>query len=312
MSFPNIPDIDPHISITLEDAVNLLLTSIALEEVSLSKLIDAETCKILSILNDCKHRECDSCDFKHEKCDSHKCKHEDCVFHDALLINKSVDDTMQNIIKLQMLLQFKLEKVKDIIPTSSTTTTTSTSTTTTTTCTKTTTTKCTSSTTTTTCTTTCSTSTCSTTTKKPCRCCLTGKGRGCVENLCDEFNGQIAVLKAFVSCSDIKDRSIRYSVKKGDICLDFYAADYNVKIECLCKHPDSIMLYGKGRVEKKSGCDSVITDTAKFKLSVCNIKANHIELKMEIIVDTKPKLNHNSGTVQVKDHGSTLVLEIYR
>lgn len=290
MSFPNIPDVNPYINITLEDAVNLLLTSIALEEVSLSKLMDAETCKILCVLNGCKHK--------------------DCVLHDAIEIDKSVNNTIQNIIKLQMLLQFKLEKVKDIIPTSSTTTTTSTSTTTTTTCTRTTTTKCTSSTTTTSCTTTCTTSSCSTTTKKPCRCCLTGKGKGSVTNLCDEFNGQTAVLKAFVSCSDIKNRSIRYSVEKDDICLDFYASDYNIKIECPCKHPDNIMLYGKGRVEKKSSCNNIITDIAKFKLTVCNIKVNQLEFKMEITSDTKPELNHNSGTVQVKDYGSTLKLEV--
>ena len=252
MSFPNIPDINPYINITLEDAVNLLLTSIALEEVSLSKLMDAETCKILCVLNDCKHK--------------------DCVLHDAIEINKSVDNTIQNMIKLQMLLQFKLEKVKDIIPT---------------------------------------TSSCSTTTKKPCRCCLTGKGKGSVTNLCDEFNGQTAVLKAFVSCSDIKNRSIRYSVGKDDICLDFYASEYNIKIECPYHNPYKIILYGKGRVEKKSSCDDVITDMAKFKLTVCNIKVNQLEFKMEITAATKTELNHNSGIVQVKDHGSTLKLEVY-
>jgi len=42
MSFPNIPDINPDIDITLEDSINLLLMSVALEEISLSELISAE------------------------------------------------------------------------------------------------------------------------------------------------------------------------------------------------------------------------------------------------------------------------------
>ena len=45
MSFPNIPDIDPYINITFEDAVNLLLTSIAMEEMSLSRLMEELGCK---------------------------------------------------------------------------------------------------------------------------------------------------------------------------------------------------------------------------------------------------------------------------
>ena len=41
MSFPTIPDITPDIDIDFCDAVNLLLSSIALEEISLSRLMDA-------------------------------------------------------------------------------------------------------------------------------------------------------------------------------------------------------------------------------------------------------------------------------
>ncbi len=42
MSFPNIPNISPTIAITREDAINLLLTSIAMEELGLSHIFDAE------------------------------------------------------------------------------------------------------------------------------------------------------------------------------------------------------------------------------------------------------------------------------
>ncbi|HEX2937870.1 MAG TPA: hypothetical protein VHO66_03020, partial [Ruminiclostridium sp.] len=177
MSFPNIPNITPCITITLEDAVNLLLTSIALEEISLSKLMNAEKDKIEFVIGDCKHK--------------------DSKLHDSVVINKSVNETIQNLIKLQMLLQFKLEHVKEIIPCSTTTcSTTTTSTTTTTSCTRTTTTasktttttSCTRTTTTvsrsTTCshTTTCTSCTYTTTTSCPCVCCLRGKGRGGVTN----------------------------------------------------------------------------------------------------------------------------------
>ena len=46
MSFPNIPDVDPAIDIDSCHAINLLLASIAMEEISLSKLMDAERDKI--------------------------------------------------------------------------------------------------------------------------------------------------------------------------------------------------------------------------------------------------------------------------
>lgn len=154
MSFPNIPDINPYINIKLEDAINLLLTSIAMEEISLSKLMDAETSKILCLLDYCKHHDC-----KHDDCDHDNCDHKDCLLYNTIAINKSVDGTIKNIIKLQMLLQFKLDNIKEILPCTSSTTTTSTSTSTSTTHTKSSTTK-TTSWTTTTCTTTCTTSTC--------------------------------------------------------------------------------------------------------------------------------------------------------
>lgn len=118
MSFPNIPDINPDINITFDDAINLLLTSIAMEEISLSKMLDAETEKILYVLEN-------SVD-----CDGEN----DYSLQDVVAVNKSVNDTIKNMIKLQMLLQFKLENIKEILPSTSTCSTTTFSTTTTTTC----------------------------------------------------------------------------------------------------------------------------------------------------------------------------------
>ncbi len=95
MSMPNIPDITPEINISLEDAVNLLLASIAMEEISLSKLIDAESQKIKYVLDK-------------QKCGGN--------IKDVLLINDSVNSAVINMTKLQMLLQWKLENAERLLP----------------------------------------------------------------------------------------------------------------------------------------------------------------------------------------------------
>ena len=41
MSFPNIPDVDASVDISTEDSVNLLLASIAFEELGLAHIINA-------------------------------------------------------------------------------------------------------------------------------------------------------------------------------------------------------------------------------------------------------------------------------
>ncbi len=42
MSQPNIPNFTPNITLTRDDAINLLLASIAMEELGLSHIINAE------------------------------------------------------------------------------------------------------------------------------------------------------------------------------------------------------------------------------------------------------------------------------
>ena len=138
MSFPNIPDVNPIINFRQEDAVNLLLASIAFEELGLAHLINAEAEKIQFVLGTLPGRTPTTPP----------------TIDDLLTINRSVEQILRDVIKKEMLLQFKLEDVISISTTTSTSTTTTTTTTTSTTTSTTTTTRTTTSTTSTTTTTT--------------------------------------------------------------------------------------------------------------------------------------------------------------
>ncbi|WP_064094028.1 hypothetical protein [Rossellomorea aquimaris] len=90
MSMPNIPNIKPDIDLKREDVISLLLASIALEEIGLSHLLNAEGEKLqksISLAN---------------------------CSDDLLNANKSVERMLRTIIKKEMLLQFKLEDVVEI------------------------------------------------------------------------------------------------------------------------------------------------------------------------------------------------------
>ena len=93
MSLPNIPDIAPNIGINRNDAYNLLLASIALEELGLAHVINAEAEKIQYILGTLGEQGPASPP----------------SMKDLIELNKSVNQTLKTVIKNQMLLQFKLE-----------------------------------------------------------------------------------------------------------------------------------------------------------------------------------------------------------
>ncbi|MCD8500378.1 MAG: hypothetical protein LRY71_00190 [Bacillaceae bacterium] len=93
MSMPNIPDIKPDIRLEREEVINLLLASIALEEIGLSHILNAEGEKLQKGI---------------EKAD--------CI-EDLLEINKSVEKAVAfGYKKKKMLLQFKLEDALEIPP----------------------------------------------------------------------------------------------------------------------------------------------------------------------------------------------------
>lgn len=91
MSLPTIPDISPNISLDRCDAINLLLSSIAMEEIGLSHILNAEGEKLQSFLKTCPDE-----------------------LHDYLKINDSINKTLRTVVKSQILLQFKLEDVISI------------------------------------------------------------------------------------------------------------------------------------------------------------------------------------------------------
>jgi ethanolamine ammonia-lyase small subunit len=91
MSMPNVPNITPNIDIEIEEVVNLLLVSIALEELGISHIINAEGEKIQEVI--AKHG---------------------CI-EDLLKIDKSVQTTLRDLIKKEMLLEFKFENILELI-----------------------------------------------------------------------------------------------------------------------------------------------------------------------------------------------------
>jgi len=100
MSFPTIPTITPSISINRTQVINLLLASIALEELGLAHIINAEGEKIQAVLGTLPGLSVKATSIS-----------------SLLSVNREVRRTLQTIIKNQMLLQFKLEDIMDIFST---------------------------------------------------------------------------------------------------------------------------------------------------------------------------------------------------
>lgn len=99
MSFPNIPTVSPTINISRTDVINLLLASIAFEELGLAHVINAEAEKLQAVVGTLPGVSLTAS-----------------TISQLLSINASVNRTLQTALKTQMLLQFKLEDVKELIP----------------------------------------------------------------------------------------------------------------------------------------------------------------------------------------------------
>ncbi|WP_149453540.1 hypothetical protein [Pasteuria penetrans] len=100
MSQANIPNITPIISITAGQSVALMLSSIALEELALAHIINAEAEKIQYVVGTLEGG--GPCPVN-------------VSIDDLINVNCLVSRTLQSAIKQQILLQFKLENIVDLI-----------------------------------------------------------------------------------------------------------------------------------------------------------------------------------------------------
>ena len=263
MSFPKIPDITPNICIDQCDAANLLLASIAMEEISLSKIMDAEHEKIQYAL----------------RCG----KHAGWGRQDIEAINQSADDMLKTIIKLQMLLQWKLEDVQKLACTTTVTTTTATTTTTSTTCTR------------------------STTTREPWGCCVIGTAQGRVTNAQDPLYRRQACVHLFVPCGSGKDNRIRYEAGTQRDGVSLTAANFWVKTICPTCPEDDFRIWGTGRLKKYCKTQVVYDGPAAYTL-LLRESDGQTEFSMQISACKNCDIAHDSGFVPVNRSLSDLCI----
>ena len=89
---PNIPNLNPQISVNRDDAVNIILSSIGMEELSLAHILNAEAEKIQFALGTLETAGGQASSMT-----------------DILEINKLASKMVRNVIKKQMLLSMKME-----------------------------------------------------------------------------------------------------------------------------------------------------------------------------------------------------------
>lgn len=93
MSRANIPNLTPDITITRSDLTNLLLASIALEEIGIAQIINTEAAKVQFVLG------------------TKPGLKTPLTLEGILKVNESVKDTLGMVIKKEILLGNKLEQV---------------------------------------------------------------------------------------------------------------------------------------------------------------------------------------------------------
>lgn len=97
MSMPNIPNLNPQISVNRDDAVNIILSSICMEELSLAHILNAEAEKIQFALGTLETAGGQASSMT-----------------DILETNKLASKMVRNVIKKQMLLSMKMEDTVDL------------------------------------------------------------------------------------------------------------------------------------------------------------------------------------------------------
>ncbi|MFB5762024.1 hypothetical protein [Paenibacillus medicaginis] len=93
MSLPNVPNITPTITVSTNEAINLLLTSIAMEEISISHIINSEAERIQLVLGTL-----------HESSTP-------ASIEEILEVNRDVRQTLADVVRSELLLHIKLVTV---------------------------------------------------------------------------------------------------------------------------------------------------------------------------------------------------------
>ena len=96
MSMPNIPNINPSIDVTRNDAINIILSSIGMEELSLAHIVNAEAEKIQFALGTL------------ETADGAA------SLEQIMEVNNSAKKMLRDVIKNQMLIGMKMEDTVEL------------------------------------------------------------------------------------------------------------------------------------------------------------------------------------------------------
>lgn len=259
MSMPNIPNITPIIDIDREDTFNMLLASIALEEMGLAHIINAEGEKIQYLLDFQIHKQASIAEIKE--------------------VNQGVERVLRETMKLQMLLQEKLESVMKHIPKESHPPNVP----------------------------------CPQPPKLACKpeCILTGYGEGQVSNKFDLFYCGIASIES--SLCDMYENCITFSIKYT-LCKEtehllisaiLLTVPESTEIRCLSRlkpcpivqDPNVLVMQGQGVMAIKRCNQKLAQCTVTFALTVWDYGCNK-KFQM-IICSPNTEFNHDSGIVTV-------------
>lgn len=105
MSMPNIPDLAPDVQINREDAINIILASIGMEELSLSHIVNAEAEKIQYALGTLQVG---------VDADNNPVYSQSLAPDEVMAMNQSAAKLLRDVIKNQMLLGMKMEDIVSV------------------------------------------------------------------------------------------------------------------------------------------------------------------------------------------------------
>lgn len=259
MSMPTIPNITPIINITREKAINMLMASIAMEEMGLSNIINAESEKIQYILN------------------QHNCK--SASIKEIKEVNQSVEKVIRNVMKIQFLLQDKLENIINIIPKDHTPPNTD----------------------------------CNICTQNKCNKCYSIIGNACgyIDNNCDPNNyGVINIESNIKQTKDCYNLSLKYTIckntKKHNIVVLLLAIPESMSFYCIddlepCKSINNFnkfIIKGKAVMSLNSKGKLLQQSTVDFTCTIWNYQSTQ-RLRM-LTISSNTLFNYDSGVVLIK------------